>query len=196
MAIQVSCAHTWRRALAGGARVTSHAWDAIGDLPGHPNEPGLDIRGKWGDLLPTIPEGHNYLWHTNLGRGVPLFGWRTRYWNLLSKLAKDRPLWTVQAQPGPAIGPFHWKNRRLTAAELCRIQTFPDGLQFNSGRTDIQKMLGNAVPSLVAEVLAWEMRRQLFDDRRRSGRLRLEPSSRSVARLLSPLPKSLRNTIS
>lgn len=139
------------------------AWDALGDLP----EPDLDtpsikIGGKWGDLLPSIPEGENYLWHTERGGGHPLFGWRTRYWSFLLKLSKRLPSWTVQAQPGAAIGPFHWNNRRLTFAELCRIQTFPDGLTLDSGRTEMQRMMGNAVPSLIAEVLAREIRRQFF----------------------------------
>jgi DNA (cytosine-5)-methyltransferase 1 len=139
------------------------AWDALGDLP-EPNEdePGLRIGGKWGDLLPSIPEGENYLWHTDRRGGQPLFGWRTRYWSFLLKLSKRLPSWTVQAQPGAAIGPFHWNNRRLTFAELCRIQTFPNGLRLESGRTEMQRMLGNAVPSLVAEVLAREIRRQFF----------------------------------
>lgn len=138
------------------------AWDAIGDLPVHPKEPGLVVGGKWGDLLPTIPEGQNYLWHTNRGGGASLFGWRTRYWSFLLKLAKQQPSWTIQAQPGSAIGPFHWTSRRLSTKELCRLQTFPDGLQFNCGRTDIQRLLGNAVPSLLAEVLAREISVQLF----------------------------------
>jgi hypothetical protein len=30
------------------------------------------------------------------------------------------------AQSGPATGPFHWKNGRLLARELCRLQTIPD----------------------------------------------------------------------
>ena len=59
------------------------AWDALGDLP-EPDGDGLKVGGKWGDLLPTIPEGENYLWHTNRGGGQPLFGWRTRYWSFLS----------------------------------------------------------------------------------------------------------------
>ena len=42
------------------------------------------------------------------------------------------------------------------------MQTFPDGLQFDCGRNDVQRMLGNAVPSLVAEVIAREIRRQLL----------------------------------
>jgi DNA (cytosine-5)-methyltransferase 1 len=94
---------------------------------------------------------------------MPLFGWRTRFWSFLLKLAKDRPSWTIQAQPGPATGPFHWTNRRLSAQELCRLQTFPDGLTFDCGRNDVQRMLGNAVPSLVAEVIAREIRVQLLD---------------------------------
>jgi hypothetical protein len=118
---------------------------------------------QWGDLLPSIPEGQNYLWHTDRGGGKPLFGWRTRYWSFLLKLSKRLPSWTVQAQPGAAIGPFHWNNRKLTFQELCRIQIFPDGLKTESGRTEVQRMLGNAVPSLIAEVLAREIRRQLLD---------------------------------
>ena len=55
------------------------AWDAIGDLPEPSSDvPFLKVGGKWGDLLPTIPEGENYLWHTDRGGGQPLFGWRTR----------------------------------------------------------------------------------------------------------------------
>jgi DNA (cytosine-5)-methyltransferase 1 len=138
------------------------AWDALGDLPERLNESGLKMTGKWADLLPSIPEGENYLWHTPRGGGLPLFGWRTRYWSFLLKLAKHRPSWTIQAQPGPATGPFHWTNRRLSTQELCRLQTFPDGLRFDCGRNDVQRMLGNAVPSLVAEVIAREMRTQLL----------------------------------
>jgi DNA (cytosine-5)-methyltransferase 1 len=137
-------------------------WDALGDLPERPNDPAIEARGKWADLLPSIPEGENYLWHTARGGGMPLFGWRTRYWSFLLKLAKDRPSWTIQAQPGPATGPFHWTSRRLSARELCRLQTFPDDLQFDCGGNDVQRMLGNAVPSLLAEVIAREIRAQLL----------------------------------
>lgn len=141
------------------------AWDALGDLsPPTPEEfAALRPGGKWGDLLPSIPEGENYLWHTSRSGGLPLFGWRTRYWSFLLKLSKRLPSWTVQAQPGSAIGPFHWDSRRLTFAELCRLQTFPDGLRVDCGRTEMQRMLGNAVPSLIAEVLAREIRHQFLD---------------------------------
>ena len=157
------------------------AWDAIGDLPEAPNEPPLTVGGKWGALLPSIPEGQNYLWHTNRGGGLRLFGWRTRYWSFLLKLAKNQPSWTIQAQPGSAIGPFHWRSRKLTGHEMCRLQTFPEGLVFDCGRTEIQKMLGNAVPSLLAEVLARSIRRQLLRDELNLGALRLMPPMRVPA---------------
>jgi DNA (cytosine-5)-methyltransferase 1 len=42
-------------------------------------------------------------------------------------------------------------------------------------------MLGNAVPSLMAEMLAWEIRFQLLGTRRKSPRLKLLPPDRGSA---------------
>jgi len=42
----------------------------------------------------------------------------------------------------------------------------PDGIKFDCGRSDVQRMLGNAVPSLLAEVLAREIGVQLIGMRR------------------------------
>lgn len=137
------------------------AWDALADVPLQDGE-DLALRGKWADLVPSIPEGWNYLWHTERGGGRPLFGWRRRYWSFLLKLAKTRPSWTIQAQPGPAIGPFHWESRRLSMRELCRLQTFPDDVRVLGSRASVQRQVGNAVPSLLAEVLAREIKSQLL----------------------------------
>ncbi len=68
-------------------------------------------------------------------------------------------------EPGPAIGPFHWKNRRLHTRELCRLQTFPKKLKISGSQSAIQRQLGNAVPSLLAEVIARSIGDQLFDRR-------------------------------
>jgi DNA (cytosine-5)-methyltransferase 1 len=137
------------------------AWDAIGALKPSPDE-DLAVKGKWARLLPSVPEGQNYLWHTERGGGQALFGWRRRYWSFLLKLAKDRPSWTIQAQPGPAVGPFHWSNRRLSMRELCRIQTFPDSVSIVGTRGSVQRQVGNAVPSLLADVLGRAIRTQLL----------------------------------
>ena len=179
----------FRRALAPHRT----AWDAIGDLVHDPRE-DLAVRGKWADLLPSIPEGNNYLWHTERGGGRPLFGWRRRYWTFLLKLAKARPSWTIQAQPGPAVGPFHWSNRRLSVRELCRIQTFPDDVAIRGGRTSAQKQIGNAVPSLLAEVLGRALRAQLLGLPAMRGAPKLMPPVRQPvppAEPVEPVPARL-----
>jgi DNA (cytosine-5)-methyltransferase 1 len=140
----------------------TRAWDALADLPELNTDPTLRPTGKWAELLPSIPEGNNYLWHTSRGGGLPLFGWRRRYWNFLLKLARTLPSWTIQAQPGPATGPFHWTNRKLSTRELMRLQTFPDDVSVACSRADAQRLIGNAVPSALAEVLALMLRKQFF----------------------------------
>jgi DNA (cytosine-5)-methyltransferase 1 len=153
------------------------AWDAIGDLdlPEWPEE--LNPKGKWAALIPSIPEGANYLWHTPKGGGLPLFGWRTRYWSFLLKLSKKLPSWTIQAQPGPATGPFHWRGRRLSLRELCRLQTFPDDYEISGSYIEAHEQIGNAVPPAIGELMGLEIRRQYFGEKPRKN-LRLACSKR------------------
>ena len=126
------------------------AWDAIGQLS--VADPPV-AAGKWADLLPSIPEGQNYLWHTSRGGGRPLFGYRTRYWSFLLKLAKDKPSWTLPAQPGPSTGPFHWSNRPLAVEELLRLQSLPADWIVEGSYRDQVRQIGNATPALLAEVI-------------------------------------------
>ncbi|MEZ4750942.1 MAG: DNA cytosine methyltransferase [Bdellovibrionota bacterium] len=156
-------------------------WDALHDLESD-DEKAVPSRvgGRWGVLLPSIPEGQNYLYHSERGDGVPIFKWRSRYWSFLLKLAKRLPSWTIQAQPGSAIGPFHWKNRRLTMREMARLQTFPDDIEILGGVSEVQKQIGNAVPSAIGEMLGQEIRRQLFGDKVK-GRQKLVPDRAPIA---------------
>ncbi len=142
------------------------AWDAIGDLDTLNWGPDLCPSGKWANLLPSIPEGSNYGWHTENGGGQPLFGWRTRYWSFLLKLSRSEPAWTISAQPGPAAGPFHWRARLLSARELCRLQTFPDDYHIVGDRRTVQRQVGNAVPCAIAQIIGLEIRRQMLDQTR------------------------------
>ncbi len=126
------------------------AWDAIGHISCEdPPEPG----GKWAELLPSIPEGHNYQWHTRKGGGAALFGYRTRYWSFLLKLSRDRPAWTIPASPGPSTGPFHWDNRPLTIEELLCLQSFPQDWIVEGNRREQVRQVGNATPPLLAELV-------------------------------------------
>lgn len=119
-------------------------------------EPGELVEGKYGELAAEVPAGYNYLWHTPRYEGRDEFEWRSRYWTFLLRLARDKPSSTLQAQPGPYVGPFHWENlpnesghlraRRLRVPELLRLMTFPDDFRLVGSRADIQRQLGNAVP--------------------------------------------------
>lgn len=165
----------------GSAEPWRTTWDAIGDLDTSTWPDELSPSGKWAGLLPSIPEGHNYLWHTprNTAAGaLPLFGWRTKFWSFLLKLAKDQPSWTLQANPGPATGPFHWRNRLLSPTEVARLQTFPSDYALVGQRRIVQRQLGNAVPSALGELLGLEIRRQFFGESVRR-RLRLTPQQRA-----------------
>lgn len=114
------------------------------------------VDGEYGSLAAEVPPGQNYLWHTSRYGGQNRFEWRSRYWTFLLRLDPDRPSSTVQAQPGPWVGPFHWENvrlddgteraRRLRVNEMLRLMSFPDDFKLVETRADAQRQLGNAVP--------------------------------------------------
>ncbi len=132
----------WERRMSGGG-ATPHvtAQQALADLECEP-EPSEVLNGQYGHLLPEIPPGQNYLYYTaERGHPQPIFKWRSRYWSFLLKLDPDRPSPTIQAQPGPNVGPFHWENRRLRVGEIKRLFTFPDEFELMGTRASIQLQL-------------------------------------------------------
>ena len=146
-----------RRNTDGGPLPHVTAGKALAGLVTAP-ERSETVRGKWGHLLPEIPPGDNYLHFTDRrGHPDPIFEWRSRYWSFLLKLDPSRPSPTIQAQPGPNVGPFHWENRRLRVPELRRLFTFPDDFDFVGKRASVQSQLGNAVPPLLARRVAEAM---------------------------------------
>lgn len=142
----------WERRVSGDQgqpHVTAgEALDGVVSSP----EPGEEVGGKYGHLLPDIPPGDNYLYYTeNRGHPDPLFRWRGKYWSFLLKLSPDKPAPTIQAQPGPYIGPFHWENRRLRVPEIKKLFTYGDNFELVGTRASVQAQLGNSVPPLLAE---------------------------------------------
>ena len=111
--------------------------------------------GKTYDFeLKQIPPGQNYFALTKRsGYPNPRFEANKRFWNFLLKLHPNKPSWTLAAQPGPWVGPFHWNNRRLRVPESAAIQTFPEDYQFIGTRRSIQKQIGNAVPPLLGKAI-------------------------------------------
>lgn len=143
-----------RRQTEGGPHTHVTTGQALAGLVTQP-EPEEVVRGRWGHLLPDIPPGDNYLHYTaQRGHPNPIFEWRSRYWSFLLKLDPERPAPTIQAQPGPNVGPFHWENRRLRVPELRRLFTFPDDYAFVGRRGSVQSQIGNSVPPLLAQQVA------------------------------------------
>jgi len=133
---------------------------------------GVDeyVEGAYGELAAEVPGGQNYLWHTERYDGRNVFEWRSRYWTFLLRLDPNRPSSTIQAQPGPYVGPFHWENistpqgeraRRLRVPELLRLMSFPDDFKVPPARIDVQRQLGNAVPLELGKAVARSLLTQL-----------------------------------
>ena len=163
-------------ATHGGPHETRKLWDrrlprhidageALADLEPkfNPFEPEEIVTGTYAEALAAVPAGANYLyWTAERGHPAPRFKWRSRYWSFLLKLDPTRPSPTIQGQPGPWVGPFHWENRRLRVAELKRLMTFPDDFVVLGTRREQQLQLGNAVPPKLAEAVARSVRNELL----------------------------------
>jgi DNA (cytosine-5)-methyltransferase 1 len=145
--------------------------DVLKDLlPGSP-EDGEIADGTYGELLARIPPGENYLYFSERGPEEVHFSWRSRYWTFLLRLDPLRPSSTIQAQPGPWVGPFHWENvenhegrlraRRLRTPELLRLMTFPDDFEVVGDRSAVRRQLGNAVPVEFGRVVLRTLLEQL-----------------------------------
>jgi DNA (cytosine-5)-methyltransferase 1 len=115
-------------------------------------EPEEVVEGRWAEQLREVPAGQNYKALTSwAGHPNPVFEAETRFWHFLLKLSPDLPSWTVPANPGPWVGPFHWESRRLRTVELAALQSFPKDYRFTGTRRDRVRQIGNAVPALMAQ---------------------------------------------
>jgi DNA (cytosine-5)-methyltransferase 1 len=114
-------------------------------------EPEEVVEGRWASLLREIPPGMNYKHHTAwAGHPSPTFVTETRFWSFLLKLSPDQPSWTIAANPGPWVGPFHWASRRLRTCELAALQGFPAQFRILGNRRERVRQIGNAVPPPLA----------------------------------------------
>lgn len=78
---------------------------------------------------------------------------RRNFGNTYKRLSRKEPSLTLV--PGNNAFPVHpTEDRSLTPREAARLQTFPDGFIFAGNRSDQCKLVGNAVPVVLARILA------------------------------------------
>jgi DNA (cytosine-5)-methyltransferase 1 len=67
---------------------------------------------------------------------------------------RGMPAYTIRANPKSRVQ-FHYSlPRRLTVRECARIQTFPDDFKFTHAKTASISQIGNAVPPVLAHIVA------------------------------------------
>ncbi len=128
----------------------------------------VSIGGKHGHLINDIPPGMNYIYYTaEYNPKNAIFRNRSKFWTFLLKLDPKQPSTTIQASPWSHVGPFHWNNRRLTIAEIKRLQGIPDNY-FVSGAREKEytspawRQIGDAVPPLLSYVLGKEIKKIIY----------------------------------
>ena len=148
--------------------------DAIGDLPsldnGEPNTvynqaPKTEYQKYIRDGM-TVLHNHTLSKHTEDTKrtislvpeggsikDVPeeLRGGR-KYNALLRKMDRKKPSLCIDTGHRTY---FHYEEKRIPSTrEVARLQSFPDSFVFTGPRNDQQKQVGNAVPPLLAEIIA------------------------------------------
>jgi DNA (cytosine-5)-methyltransferase 1 len=82
----------------------------------------------------------------------------TKFPNRWWKLRRDYPVRTLMAHIGKdTYSHIHWDGaqaRTISVREAARLQSFPDGFQFEGTMNPAFRQIGNAVPPLMAKALA------------------------------------------
>lgn len=100
-------------------------------------------------IISLVPDGGNY-------KNLPEYLKNTRKVNIAwTRMNSKKPSFTIDTGHNHH---FHYRaNRVPTARESARIQSFPDSFRFLGKKTSQLKQVGNAVPPMLAEVIANEI---------------------------------------
>ena len=104
-------------------------------------------------IISRIPDGGNI-------RCLPAEFWQVRKYNpAFERMSTTRPSNTIDTGHRNY---FHYSEPRIpTVRESARIQSFPDSFEFVGTRGSQYKQVGNAVPPMLAQVIAEEIKKTL-----------------------------------
>jgi DNA (cytosine-5)-methyltransferase 1 len=139
--------------------------DAIGDL--EPLENGdVSKKDKLHFAINHVERNIKWLKRTPEGKSAhqnkdPKFRPPSGYLTTYKRIWWDRPspaITTCFSSISSQNNVHPRDTRALTIREAARIQTFPDDFKFMNSISSIRKQIGNAVPPLLAKVLAKKIR--------------------------------------
>ena len=104
-------------------------------------------------MISLIPEGKNYK------ALPPEYSGMYKYHEALTRYDSKRPSLTINTGHRSH---FHYKYNRIpTVRESARLQSFPDTFIFYGSRSEQYKQVGNAVPPILGQVVAAELKKYL-----------------------------------
>lgn len=108
---------------------------------------------KTQEIIAMVPDGGNY-------KDLPVELQNTRKVHIAwTRLNSKRPSITIDTGHNHH---FHYEyNRVPTARESARFQSFPDTFVFIGNKTSKLKQIGNAVPPLMAEAIAHQLKKYI-----------------------------------
>lgn len=108
---------------------------------------------KTKSIIAMVPDGGNY-------KDLPKELWSTRKVNIAwTRMNSNKPCFTIDTGHNHH---FHYKENRVpTVRESARIQSFPDEFEFIGIKTSQLRQVGNAVPPLLSQAIAEQVRKVL-----------------------------------